>query len=60
MFFLFQFFFTYLKRLKQFFTKISAPKYALFANENFFFEKGKSVIGNGMIQYYFEKDSNID
>ena len=31
--FLFQIFFTHLKRLKQYFTRIPAPKYALFANK---------------------------
>ena len=37
---LFFIFFTYLKILKQYFTKIPGPKYVLFANENFFSKSG--------------------
>ena len=39
-FFLFKIFFTYLKRLKQYFTNIPASEYAFFANENVFLKSG--------------------
>ena len=48
-----QIFFTYLKSLKQYLTKIKAPKYALFANESFFPKCGNLSDCSRFNQFYF-------